>query len=224
MSPCELRPVLLSLPSHYCNHSELDSPITARGFSSSAEQCLLANSLPMQHKPSHKYHVATLHFRSYTPAIAQLNLAVEFARRTSAALAIPCSNVVSLPTRTELQTVPTGPFVHKKSQENFWRKTHKRALKLWDADEESLSVFLEYLRTNSVPGVGIRAQQVLYRPVGFSNEYQVKEQSDLKQTLGKEDKIKEMAEDIVAGADAAGAGEQGTNGTEQARAPVEAKL
>lgn len=85
-------------------------------------------------------------------------------------------------------------------------------------------MFLEYLRTNSVPGVGIRAQQVLYRPVGFSNEYQVKEQSDLKQTLGKEDKIKEMAEDIVAGADAAGAEGQDTNGTEQARAPVEAKL
>lgn len=192
-----------------CHSSE--TPITARGFSSSAEQCLLANSLPIQHKPTHKYHVATLHFRSYTPAVAQLNLAVEFARRTTAALSIPCSNVVSLPTRTELQTVPTGPFVHKKSQENFWRKTHKRALKLWDADEESLSVCLEYLRTNSIPGVGIRVQQVLYRPVGFSKDYQVKEESELKQTSGTEEKIKEMADEIVAGADAAEADETGVD-------------
>lgn len=130
--------------------------------------------------------------------------------------------MVSLPTRTELQTVPTGPFVHKKSQENFWRKTHKRALKLWDADEESLSVFLEYLRTNAVPGVGIRAQQVLYRPVGFSNDYQAKEQSELKQTSGKEEKIKEMAKDIVAGADAPGAEGQDTNGTGRMLAPTEA--
>lgn len=97
-------------------------------------------------------------------------MAVEFARRAAHALKIPVGAPASLPISTELLTVPRGPFVHKKSQENFWRRTHRRAVKVWDADEKVVQVWLEYLRQNPIPGVGIKVQQLLYRPVGFGQD------------------------------------------------------
>lgn len=97
-------------------------------------------------------------------------MAVEFARRAAHALKIPVGAPASLPITTELLTVPRGPFVHKKSQENFWRRTHRRAVKVWDADEQVVQVWLEYLKQNPVPGVGIKVQQMLYRPVGFGED------------------------------------------------------
>lgn len=105
-------------------------------------------------------------------------MAVEFARRAAYALKIPCGRPASLPTTSELITVPKGPFVHKKSQENFWRRTHRRAVKVWDADEQSVQVWTEYLRQNPVPGVGIKVQQFLYRPVGYGNDIQEAQTSD----------------------------------------------
>jgi len=49
-----------------------------------------------------------------------------------------------------------SPFVHKKSQENFERKTHKRAIKAWDADPEVVHRWITYLRANAMPGVGLK--------------------------------------------------------------------
>lgn len=52
--------------------------------------------------------------------------------------------------------MPKSPFVHKKSQENFERKVHKRLIKAWDADQEVVDRWLQYVQKHSIGGVGIR--------------------------------------------------------------------
>lgn len=63
--------------------------------------------------------------------------------------------------------MPRGPFAHKKSQENFERKVHKRAIKAWDANPEMVGVWVNYLETYHVGGVGLRTIRWERAPVGF---------------------------------------------------------
>ncbi|KAF8521132.1 ribosomal protein S10 domain-containing protein [Gautieria morchelliformis] len=117
------------------------------------------------HPQSHGIPAATLHFRSHHPDL--LNLFTYLAVRTASALTIPVSRPVYLPTQRTLWTVPRGPFAHKKSQENFDRKVHKRAIKAWDAHPETIGVWIHYLETYHVGGVGLRAIRWERAPVGF---------------------------------------------------------
>ena len=65
--------------------------------------------------------------------------------------------------------VYTGsPFAHKKSQENFERRVHKRAIKAWDADPEFVQRCIWYLRKNAMPGVGMKVTVLWGRvPLGI---------------------------------------------------------
>lgn len=48
--------------------------------------------------------------------------------------------------------------MHKKAQENFEKKTHKRLIKVWDADPEVIDKWLRYLKKYSLGGVGMKVQ------------------------------------------------------------------
>jgi small subunit ribosomal protein S10 len=117
------------------------------------------------HPQTHGIPAAVLHFRSHHPIL--LNLFTYLAVRTASALGIPVSRPAFLPTQRTLWTVPRGPFAHKKSQENFERKVHKRAIKAWDANPEIIGVWVEYLETYHVGGVGLRTIRWERAPVGF---------------------------------------------------------
>lgn len=170
--------------------------------------------------PSHGVHVATLHFRSHSVALSQLDLAVEFAQRAAYALHIPVGRPAALPITTELLTVPRGPFVHKKSQENFWRRTHKRAIKVWDANEAVVQTWVEYLSQNPVPGVGVRVQQMVYRPVGFGQAIQERTESDFVEV---DTSIKEMADSLASDLSAEPPKEEPSKAQEEA-APTTASI
>lgn len=108
-------------------------------------------------------HVATLHFRSHTTSLEDLTFFASFAQRAAKALGLPTSGIIALPTKTSLFTVPRSPFAHKKSQENFWRKEHKRAIKVFDGNEQVVEIWLAYLRKEAMGGVGMKAQIFRYR-------------------------------------------------------------
>lgn len=110
--------------------------------------------------------MATLHLRAHTSSLADLTFFTSFALRAARALALPTSGAIALPTRTSLFTVPRSPFAHKKSQENFWRKEHKRAIKVYDGNEEIVQAWLAYLRKEAMGGVGMKAQVMVYRELG----------------------------------------------------------
>ena len=61
-------------------------------------------------------------------------LIVEAAERTGAAVAGP----IPLPTRREIYTVNRGPFIHKKSREQFEIRTHKRIIDITEPNARTV--------------------------------------------------------------------------------------
>lgn len=152
-------------------------------------------------------HVATLHLRSYTDSVPDLQFFTSFALRAARALGLPTSGAVALPTRTSLYTVPRSPFAHKKSQQNFWRKEHKRAIKVFDGTEHVVQAWLAYLRKEALGGVGMKAQVFTYREVGWGKDL----------VSAREAEEQQLA---AAGAGAGGAGSD-ADGAEPGAAEVE---
>lgn len=140
--------------------------------------------------PTHGVHVATLHLRAHHPFA--LDIQARIAMHAASSLKIPTSGQAYLPTKTELQTVIKAPFVHKKSQENFVRKTHKRAIKVFDADREVVDLWLRYLRRNAMGGVGMKAYIHEFVEFGFA----AGEMANLQSQLAG-GKIEKAAEEIV---------------------------
>ncbi|CEP11787.1 hypothetical protein [Parasitella parasitica] len=111
--------------------------------------------VPRRVTPTHNIPVCNLQMRGYLPQ--QLDFYADFARRAAFHMGMPCSGTVPLPTQTSRWTVIRSPFVHKKSQENFERKTHKRLLQIKDAHPEVVDRWLQYLTMNAPAGIGMRA-------------------------------------------------------------------
>ncbi|TDL20428.1 ribosomal protein S10 [Rickenella mellea] len=130
-----------------------------------------ASHQPYFHPRTHNIPVALIHFRSYFHPL--LDIATHFSTHAASALGIPCSRVVRLPTQRSLWTVPRGPFVHKKSQENFERKTHKRLIKAWDADQEVVDRWIAYMQMYPIAGVGMRIVRWHRAPMGIGGKHKM---------------------------------------------------
>lgn len=167
---------------------------------------------PYYHQKTHGIPVASLHFRSFHHR--QLDFFVHFASHAAAALGIPVSKPVHLPTERRLWTVIRGPFAHKKSQENFERRTHKRLIKAWDADAEVVDMLVRYLETHAMPGVGMRAVRWRRAPVGVGEKITQELKSRLRLggqdagqvEAGTKEKVKALGDAIVKREMAAAAG------------------
>ena len=127
---------------------------------------------PFFHPRTHNIPVANIHFRSHH--VSLLDLFTHFAVHAASSLAIPTSKVVPLPTQRSLWTVPRSPFVHKKSQENFDRRVHKRVIKAWDADAEVVATWVAYLRTHALAGVGMKVITWDRVPLGIGSSPHIK--------------------------------------------------
>ncbi|KAJ7916540.1 ribosomal protein S10 domain-containing protein [Mycena leptocephala] len=106
---------------------------------------------PFKHPRTHGLPAAQIQFRSHD--ILTMHLFVHFATHAAYSLGIPCSRMYSLPTKRQIWTVIRGPFAHKKSQENFERKVHRRGLKAYDADPAVVDLWFKYLRRHAMGGV-----------------------------------------------------------------------
>ena len=60
--------------------------------------------------------------------------------------------------------------MHKKAQENFERKTHKRVIKAWDTDPEVVERWVRYLEKHALAGVGMRVVRWERAPVGVGKK------------------------------------------------------
>ncbi|KAH9979832.1 ribosomal protein S10 domain-containing protein [Russula compacta] len=149
-----------------------------------------------QHPRTHGIPVACVQFRAYHPEPIQL--AAHFASHAAASLGIPLSGVVSLPTRRTLWTVPRGPFAHKKSQENFERRVHARAIKAFDADAEVVDRWVRYLEAHALPGIGMRVVRWHRLPIGIGRSHlqSVVGRMRLGRSTNKQ-KVKDLSDKIV---------------------------
>ncbi|KAA1471010.1 ribosomal protein S10 [Dentipellis sp. KUC8613] len=150
-----------------------------------------------RHPQTHGIPVASIHFRSFFPPL--LNIFTHFASHAAASLGIPISGVASLPTQRTLWTVPRGPFVHKKSQENFQRKVHKRAIKAFDADPEVVDRWVKYLERHALAGVGLRVVRWHRVPVGVGKKQLENAIGQLRlDPVPAKDKVKALGKQIIA--------------------------
>ncbi|QRW09913.1 ribosomal protein S10p/S20e [Ceratobasidium sp. AG-Ba] len=124
----------------------------------------------------HTHPVALIHFRTYH--VPTLEFFLHFAYHAALALGIPLSHPARLPTQRSLFTVPKSPFIFKKAQENFEKKTHKRAVKVWNADKDVVDVWLRYLEEHMMPGIGMRVVRWEREALGFG-ERRLREVQDM---------------------------------------------
>ncbi|EIW77833.1 ribosomal protein S10 [Coniophora puteana RWD-64-598 SS2] len=146
---------------------------------------------PYQHPKTDGVPVATLHVRGHQPRLLELFL--HFAGHAASALGIPCSRPASLPTQRSLWTVPTSPFIYKKSQENFERRVHKRAIKMWDADPEVVDRWVRYIQHHAMPGVGMRITRWERMPVGVGKLMDAAASAQIRPSA----KVQALADQIV---------------------------
>ncbi|KAG0273251.1 mitochondrial 37S ribosomal protein rsm10 [Linnemannia exigua] len=138
--------------------------IATRSLSTSATKTALPDDMsaedrlvygePVQIPTTHNITVAHLHLRSYLPQ--QLEFFTDFARRAAAALEMPCSGAIPLPVQTSKWTVNKSPFVYKKAQETFERKTHKRLLAIKDTHPDVVRRWVQFLSQNTIAGVAMK--------------------------------------------------------------------
>ncbi|CAG8524113.1 17051_t:CDS:2 [Acaulospora morrowiae] len=147
---------------------------------------------PQRIPPTYGHIVCQLHFRSYLPG--PMDFFVDFSRRVAHALKMPCSGSIPLPTRTSRWTVIRGPFVHKKSQENFERKTHKRLLTIRDTDREVVERWLWYLTRNCPAGVGMKVTLWEWEKLRVGKEMKVTESME---GMDAQDVVVKVAEALV---------------------------
>lgn len=176
-----------------------------RAYSSESSEPAVATELippVVPVKPTHGVHVATLQLKSYNQKTFDLDFFADFALRCAQALEIPTGGIASLPTRTSLWTVPRGPFVHKKSQENFWRRTHRRSIKVYDASDATVDRWLQFLRMHEMPGVASKVSLFRYvTPHAHPSRYPlgIGKQLDTETLVDQrsEQAVREMAEEIL---------------------------
>ncbi|KAH8109127.1 ribosomal protein S10 [Phellopilus nigrolimitatus] len=155
---------------------------------------------PLRHPKTHGIPVATLHVRGYNHRA--LDFFLHFASHAAAALGIPVSQPVSLPTQRSMWTVLKGPFVHKKSQENFDRKVHKRVIKAWDATDGVVERWIRYLQMFPQPSIGLRIVRWHRAPIGIGRKHAETTTDTQKETMRLEnvtdrERVKKVAKKIV---------------------------
>ncbi|KAG2366804.1 hypothetical protein BDR07DRAFT_1395180 [Suillus spraguei] len=157
--------------------SEAPAPFTEEDFSS---MVIHGRSLypPLYHPRTHSVPVAQLQFRAYHHQF--LELYMHFVGHAAAALGIPISRPVYLPTQ----------------RQNFERKVHKRAIKAWDADPEVVDRWVRYIARHAMPGVGLRVTQWKRAPPGIGQQMVDAAVGTTRLGSGA-DNVKALAEKIV---------------------------
>ncbi|KAG9292623.1 hypothetical protein G9A89_006995 [Geosiphon pyriformis] len=120
---------------------------------------------PEKIPPKHNIVVCELEFRSYTTG--PMDFYIDFSRRAAYALGICCSGPDYLPTKIVRWTVIRGPFIHKKTQENFERKTHRRSIRLRDVNQSVVDRWLYYVTQNVPAGIGLKVKMWEWEEIGL---------------------------------------------------------
>ena len=62
--------------------------------------------------------------------------------------------------------MPKGSFIHKKSQENFERKTLRRLIQIKDGERETVEVWLAFVNKYAYYGIGMKANVWAFEKLG----------------------------------------------------------
>jgi small subunit ribosomal protein S10 len=110
---------------------------------------------PLRRAPTVGIPVCDLQLRSFS--VRNLEFFADFAMRAAYYMGLAAKGPIPLPQITERWTVPRSPFIFKKSQENFERKTLRRMIQIQDGHPETVQCWLGYLEKRSYYGIGMKA-------------------------------------------------------------------
>lgn len=122
---------------------------------------------PLRRRATYGIPSCDLQLRSYS--VRNLEFFADFALRAAYYLNLPASGPVPLPRITERWTVPRSNFVHKKSQENFERRTVRRLIQIQDGNPETIEIWLAFLRKHAYYGIGMKANLWEQEKLGMKN-------------------------------------------------------
>lgn len=119
---------------------------------------------PLRREAEYGIPSCDLQMRSYS--VRNLEFFADFAMRAAYYLGLPAYGPVPLPRIVERWTVPRGSFIHKKSQENFERKTLRRLVQIKDGHPETVQIWLAFLKKHAYYGIGMKANVWNYEKIG----------------------------------------------------------
>ncbi|KAI9646940.1 Tryptophan--tRNA ligase, mitochondrial [Ciborinia camelliae] len=119
---------------------------------------------PLRREAEYGVPSCDLQLRSYS--IRNLEFFADFALRAAYYLKLPAYGPIPLPRIVERWTVPRSHFIHKKSQENFERKTLRRLIQIKDGHPETVGLWLAFLRKHAYYGIGMKANVWEYNKIG----------------------------------------------------------
>jgi len=90
----------------------------------------------------------------------------DFCVRAAYYFGIPCTGPVPLPRKVDRWTVIRSPFIYKKVQEVFERRTFARLVTVKDAHPDVVEMWLSYCVRNQFYGTGMKAHVFSYDYVG----------------------------------------------------------
>ncbi|KAK0099676.1 mitochondrial 37S ribosomal protein rsm10 [Cadophora gregata] len=140
---------------------------------------------PLRRTPTYGVPTCDLQLRSYS--VRNLEFFADFALRAAYYLGLPAHGPVPLPRIVERWTVPRGSFIHKKSQENFERRTLRRLIQIRDGEAEAQELWLAFLRKHAYYGVGMKANVWEFSSIDVGKDMDAqmeKMRGELESTLG----------------------------------------
>ncbi|TVY53632.1 Tryptophan--tRNA ligase, mitochondrial [Lachnellula cervina] len=137
---------------------------------------------PLKRQAEYGVPSCDLQMRSYN--VRNLEFFSDFALRAAYYLGLPASGPVPLPRILERWTVPRGSFIHKKSQENFERRTVRRLIQIKDGNPETVGIWLAFLRKHAYYGIGMKANVFEFSKLGVGKSMDI-DMEHMKDTLDK---------------------------------------
>lgn len=147
---------------------EYDKQPSTNNLFNDLENAPISFKSPTKLDKTHNIPIATLQFKAHSTD--NLDFFVDFAQRSAYYLGVVLTGPVPLPTTHQRFSVLKSPFVHKKSQELFEKRTHGRLLKVWDTDQEVVKRWIAYLDSHSMVGVRMKLELFQYLRSNFGDD------------------------------------------------------
>jgi ribosomal protein S10 len=145
-----------------------------------SEDVKAAYLAPKKVLPPHGITVAQLQIRGhYCPPV---DFMADFCARAAYYFGLPCSGPVPLPRKVERWTVVRSPFVHKKSKENFERRTYSRLVTIKDGNPDVVEMWISYCVQNQFHGTGMKLNLFTHDYVGVGRTMS----EDIKQLIERD--------------------------------------
>lgn len=130
---------------------------------------------PKKLQASYGVTVAQIQVRGYY--MPPVEFMADFCVRAAYYFGLPCTGPVPLPRRIKRYTVIKSPFIYKKVQENFERRTYSRLVTIKDGHPDVVEMWLSYCLRNQFHGTGVKVHIFSqdYVGVGKTMERDVKQ-------------------------------------------------